>query len=585
MEKKRSTDTTMKKVWLCLSRDFDTALGVNAFSRLRDVFLEKGIRGLREIDFPIWDNSDSYFLKCQLQLAGFHKRYRYENDVFSDDELLHKSKIKFLETQERISRPLDNSEMLFRVLQRARTLAKGILGEYTAEEHMALCRFGKRACAGHPYSRSYLDLKLSGPLSGSPEHIAWFERYLLTDSMLSAVVREKHKGALPYQICDSLALSFVPKSWKSYRSIKPNTLLGSFYTQGLGRLIQERLLHCGLDIRTLQEKHKVLARVNSHSRRLATADLSAASDSITSELLRKVLPLPWFRAVMLGRTSHFTMDNQSYPLMSVATMGDGHTFPLQTLVFYCLLKAIGDLLSRRTFVSVYGDDLIYPSWLHRYVRSIFPKMHLQLNMEKTYVSSWYRESCGGDYFRGIDVRPFNLEGDHQMLTPSFYSVFLYKVLNGLLRRWDRAEIPETVELLLTEIFLVGGEILQVPPSFPDGSGFKVDRPVTLDGYAPVSYTPRSGTVQFKYLHVFPDTRCVKTQYPYYWDTLRTMSTSNVPNPYDGSDIETLLWKRATQAPLYVKVVGGGRQKRLVACTPCKATVNIKRQRGSTSSWT
>lgn len=587
MEKKRSGDAVMVKTLLHLVRDFNASVGLGAFNRLHDVMCNKGIKEFRKLDFPIWDNSDPYFLKAQLQLGLLFKRYRFKHDVFTDDELLSAAKEKFLATQQRIAEPFVNDEIVFRVLQRARSLAKGILGEYNLEEHYSLCRFGKRACFGHTFRESYLDSKLCGPLTGSTEHIAWFRQYLLSDPILSDVIEKcAPKGKPIYEVCDTLKLSFVPKSWKSLRTIKPNTLLGSFYTYGLGRVIQDRLLHAGLDINRLQEKHKRLAQRNSITRALATADLSAASDSITSEMLRKILPLPWFRAVVFGRTSHVIVDGVRQQLFSVATMGDGHTFPLQTLVFYCLLKAIGDLLGRRTYVSVYGDDLIYPAWLHKYVTVIFPKLHLQLNLEKTYAHTHYRESCGGDYHHGVDVRPFSIEGGNQLFTARQYTEFLYKLLNGLARRWDPVEIPETWNMLLEEVILSYGSIFQVPPSFPDGAGLKVASPLRGFPYEPVIYSKSSCAWVFSYLHTYSDHRVVKAQYPYYWDTLRNSESSCVKQTlYDLSDTETLIWTKATKAPIHVRSQCTGRRlRRLVACTPRKAAVNIKRQKGSSSAW-
>lgn len=584
MKKMASTDSIMERTLMMLSRDFEPTLGRETCVKFRALYSRAGIAGVRAVEVPIWDNSTAYFTKAQLQLFHFLKRYRFQKDVFSDKELLCQAKEKFLATQKRISEPLVNSELIHRVLQKARSLAKGILGEYSLEEHMAGCRFGRRACYGHAYAKSYLDLKCAGPITGSQDHITWFKGYLSSDPILADVIEKcAPVGGPIYQVCDTLNLSFVPKSWKSLRTIKPNTLLGSFYTYGLGRLLQERLLQEGLDINHLQEKHRRLVKVNSRTLKLATADLSAASDSITSELLRKVLPLPWYRAVMYGRNHHVSVDGTSYRMFSVATMGDGHTFPLQTLIFYCLLKAIAELVVRPAYVSVYGDDLIYPSWLHKYVVHVFPKLHLILNKEKTYVSTHFRESCGADCAHGVDVRPFSPEGEYLLLDQRRYAEFLYKLLNGLKRRWDPVEIPNTWDFLLCELILTQGEILQVPPSFPDGSGLKVDRIIDDYFYKPVSYARTTHTFVFTYLRNVSSVRVVKSQYPYYWEKMRSSCCEHVPSIYD-STTEILLWRKE-QFSSVRSGISRSRKKRLVACTQQKSSSSIQRQTGSTSCWT
>lgn len=585
MFKKKDSDELMLRLLISLSKDFETELGEGTCVKFRENLSQHGLRGYRSVEYPIWDNSRPYFTKCQQQLGNFLKRYRFAKDVFSDTELLDQAKAKFLATQQRISEPIENSVILTRVLSEARYLAKDILGHYDPEEHMTHCRFGKRACYGHSYSKAYLDLKIAGPLTGSRDHISWFKNYLRSDAILSDAITQGAPNGVPqYSVCDTLHLSFVPKSWKSLRSIKPHTLLGSFYTYGLGKLIQKRLERVGLDISHLQLKHREMARINSVSRRLATADLSAASDSITSTLLMKVLPLPWYRAVMHGRTKHVSVDGTRTLLFSVATMGDGHTFPLQTLVFYCLLKAIGNCLMRKTFVSVYGDDLIYPSWLHPYVARIFPLMHLQLNLDKTYVSTHFRESCGGDYHRGVDVRPFSFEGGHQLYSSTEYAQFLYKLYNGLTHRWEACEIPITLDLLLSELALCNGKILQVPPSFPDGSGLKVDRPIHSDMYETVTYSLNQGTWVFKYIHTFPDKRVVSSQFPYYWDSMRSAVNSDISSPWSMSE-DVLSWRKTTIGPRYGRSsISNKRIRLLEACVPMKSSCRTKRQTGSTSRW-
>jgi len=128
-------------------------------------------------------------------------------------------------------------------------------------------------------------------------------------------------------------------------------------------------------------------------------------------------------------------------------MGIGYTFPLQTLVFLSLLKAVEAILyyrrGRRT-CSVYGDDMIYHRRIHAGVVRHFERIGFVINVEKTFTDRNFRESCGGDYFHGVDVRPFQpRNGTATFVSPKAYEAVLYKSVNGLLARWSEYEIGGT----------------------------------------------------------------------------------------------------------------------------------------------
>jgi hypothetical protein len=429
---------------------------------------------------------------------------------------------------------------------------------------------------------------LGQELTGSKDHILWFKKYLESDKTLTDVIGAcvPNKDA-PYEVCETLTMSKVPKSYKALRTVKPPTLIGSFYTYGLGRVIQKRLLKVKLNIRNLQRKHRKLVKLNSLTRKLVTADLSAASDSLTRELLRRLLPAKWYRVVMLGISPSVLLDGKLYGLQSVATMGDGHTFPLQTLVFYSLLTAIGDFVMKRSkcFVSVYGDDLIYSHEIHRYVKHVFPALHLILNEDKTYARDYYRESCGSDCYRGVDVRPYCFEGESKLYTAGRFISFIYKLSNGLRERWDECEIAQTLTFLEGEILRVTEKIHQVPPSFPEGAGWRVDRPRRDIFYEPVFFSFVQGRWTFKYLHISNNKRVVKSQFPYFWEALRQMKTPEVLEPWDHvADMPILKWRK-TSPPKYVRSkITGRRLRRMEAVTLDKVSSKVVGQTGSTSCW-
>jgi hypothetical protein len=223
---------------------------------------------------------------------------------------------------------------------------------------------------------------------------------------------------------------------------------------------------------------------------------------------------------------------------SVLPMGNGLTFPVETLVFYVVLKAIAELSEVKGTISVYGDDLIYPSKLHKYTTVIFPQLKFMINLDKTFVKAPFRESCGSDFYRGADVRPFFLPGSGQLLTRTRYAVWLYKVYNGLLRRWDECEIRSTLHMLLTELAMTGLPLHRVPPCYPDTAGIRVERPgvipldATILDWSPVCMRVHRGSqwYSFRFLTETPEFRVVKDVLPYYWLTLSGVNDS--PEPQD-----------------------------------------------------
>ena len=582
----RHSDGLITKLWLSLVRDFRTNLSDPSLGMRHEAALKSGIRTFRDEPFPSKWNTTEYRFKCLYQLENLMKRYVFENDA-SSEELSRQALEGFSTFQCEIATPLARTATAYAVTQGARRIIKRILGKFNPEELSDNVMFGKRANEGVPYAQSYLDCKVAC-LSGSLEHQEWFDDYLLGDPLLSDIVKQcsryttsrgkgpkpdsyKEPSVKPFRsIPTYLTATTVPKSYKTNRVIVPNTVIGAMYTYGLGRMIETRLARVGLNIRTLQKKHGLYAKLASKTGHLVTADLSKASDLFTTAMVNALVPRDWFNALKRGRIKNVSIDGKVTHLTSFMAMGIGFTFTLETLMFYAILKSIAQLTNVKGLISVYGDDLIYPRALHRYVAVLFPKLGLRLNTDKTFVDLPFRESCGSDFYKGVDVRPFQPEAVGQRMTDNEYRTFCYKLLNGLLRRWDRWEIPTMVLFLLKEILSVDYSIKLVPPDFPDGSGlhFRIsDRiPIAkqlamwdLTWYIPVSYPVWNNDLQchsFVYWREVAYDRQVPFVYPYLWEKLRSKSRDEgLSNLFENpNDAPILRWvkprgmKRGMRSP-------------------------------------
>lgn len=568
-----SMDVFYLSLWKTLVSDFRQTLGTDFATDIEGV-IPKTINGnfevFRNATFKPYYLSPYYFFKARYQLEGLFKKVCFTNDAKTDEDRKAECFSKFIETQKRLSSYRPSSLRVHLVLSEARKNARRILRKFDPSEHASLCRFGKRATVGNPFSNSYLHEKLSGPISGSRAHIRWFKNHLQGDSLLLESLRQCSNSEPTFSECDTLVLTGVPKSWKTFRCIMPNTTLGTYYSSGLGLLIRRRLKDEGLNINFLQSKHQDWARKFSLSRTHCTADLSSASDSITSWLLNSILPRDWFNALKFGRIDHARIGDERIYLSSFMTMGIGFTFELQTLVFYCLLKAIETLSSQKGLISVYGDDLIFPGNMYFYVRDIFSDLNFILNKEKTFWKESFRESCGGDYYCGFDVRPFQPEAVCREIGSSSFLILLYKTMNGLLRRWDRVEIPSTTAYLEHLIIQLNGSIHQVPPLMGDGAGVKTPHVLGIP-YSPVVRTSQ-GNYKFECMLPIVKHRFVRTQCIYLWDALRQASLGDEfpPCSFEVNGNEpALVWLRTPKAyrvTNYRSTLSGKRLKQLSPCT-------------------
>nr|URG15277.1 MAG: RNA dependent RNA polymerase [Leviviridae sp.] len=530
-EPRYDSDRVAGHIFQRLIEDFRLTQGHN-FAQTAEKAFWNGVKCFREYEWPTLGSIDPYRYKQYWQLQHTLKKYRFKQDAYTDEELERKTNEAFEASQIQLNVPLRRTAITHAVLQEARKIARSILGDFDKEELASMVRWGRRASIGCGYKNAYIDYKLTTPeaFTCSSNACSWFfKEYKPSDVVITRLVKRLFKVAkrkkIPLRLrCDVLKMVNVPKSWNKLRGITPLTLIGLFYSYGYGSMVSARLKTEGLDIAKLQYIHQMMARIYSKTRKGATVDLTNASNSIISELLNCVLPRPWYVALRETFVRNLEIDGRITYTVSVLPMGNGATFPVETLVFYCLIKAVGNLLDVKGFYSVYGDDLIYPSRIHAYVARVFGLLGLGINVDKTFVSSHFRESCGGDFYHGIDVRPFFMPDALRCNSRTRYLAYLYKVYNGLCRRWDPVEIPGTIKWLQMEILSVSPGIHQVPLHWPDESGVKVDRPVKgswyLNWYQPVvSFENGSQVMRVKHLSRRADRRFVIDDEPYYWQSL------------------------------------------------------------------
>lgn len=213
----------------------------------------------------------------------------------------------------------------------------------------------------------------------------------------------------------------VPKNADIERIAAKEPDWNMYFQKGLGSMIRRRLRKNGIDLNN-QSINRDYARLGSIDGSLATLDLSSASDSVTEELVYQLLPSDWFKHLSALRSpiGRFP-DGTTHKWVLFSTMGNGYTFELESLIFYALAKAITYHFGVKGPVSVYGDDIIIPTAGSKALSHLLGFCGFIVNTDKSFTTGFFRESCGGHYYKGVDVTPVYIRGP---LTLSTYITFL-----------------------------------------------------------------------------------------------------------------------------------------------------------------
>lgn len=149
---------------------------------------------------------------------------------------------------------------------------------------------------------------------------------------------------------------WVPKNSETHRAIGQPVLLNGFVQNGIGDWLTKRLQVFGIDL--LDQSHNQrLARKGSMPDRhprgsWCTIDLEMASDTISIEVVRLLLPPEWFTFLSNVRVPTYTLDGQVRDYHKFSAMGNGFTFPLESLIFAALCHAVTGLRANHYMTTV-----------------------------------------------------------------------------------------------------------------------------------------------------------------------------------------------------------------------------------------
>lgn len=298
----------------------------------------------------------------------------------------------------------------------------------------SLCEWGPGVTSAAKGKALAAYKKFQAPLEATPDLIAAGVHHLVNSIPMwgtfhSSGIPDQYSSVTPnsFRGVPGNAVTTVPKNAKTDRTIAVEPHVNAYLQRGVGKYIRNILKRHGTDLRS-QERNQILAREGSVSGSLATIDLSGASDTISRKIVSTILPADWVGFLDKLRSPCYLLDGQWHIYHKHSSMGNGYTFELETLIFVliaiCCCDEVG--VSSRS-VSVYGDDIVIPIEAYEVLNETLSVCGFTINQGKSFHTGLFRESCGKDYFGGINVRPFFVREKLSSVSS------LYRVANNLRR--------------------------------------------------------------------------------------------------------------------------------------------------------
>lgn len=300
-----------------------------------------------------------------------------------------------------------------------------ILSEHSIVQHMDL---GPGASVGVKSTNFYTKIANSTMASTSTALSNFYTQMISYNPTWSAceLVRANAMGT---RIVSGSRLSCVVKKKEISRVICKEPPLNMLFQLGIGGVLEERMLEFfGIDLSQQPTENAALALYGSLTQKVGTIDLRSASDNVSLTLCRRHVPRQQLSWLEMCRSPNTTLpgSNESLELHMMSSMGNGFTFPLQTIIFASLVTAVYRVYGIKPYHSryhknhrpealgtsnygVFGDDIICLSKTYDLICRMLTLLGFQVNSDKSFNTGLFRESCGHDYYYGYNVRGVSLE--------------------------------------------------------------------------------------------------------------------------------------------------------------------------------
>lgn len=309
----------------------------------------------------------------------------------------------------------------------------------------------------------------------------------------------------------SSKLGTVPKTYAKPRLIAAEPHENMWCQQSVKRHMYDRVERTWIGSFVQfqdQSLNQRLCKRGSMDGSLATIDLSAASDRVSCCVVGNMFRgnASLLMALQASRTLSVDYTDESgsdvrLNLNKYSTMGNATTFPVESLLFLgvalaaCLTQhgkapTLQNVMGYVEKVSVFGDDIIVPGDCRILLTDALELLWFQVNTDKSYWNGLFRESCGVDSYKGVDVTPLYWKAPYAGQPKEYVSTLAAS--NNFYKKW----YLHTAEYLFSTI-----SAEHSVPLVPYSSGFP-------GGLSRVS--PRTWPFKARYNNDLQRTECLVT---------------------------------------------------------------------------
>jgi hypothetical protein len=272
----------------------------------------------------------------------------------------------------------------------------------------------------------------------------------------------------------------VPKTLKGPRIIAIEPCCMQYVQQGIRDVLYDVLESDDISAGHVnfrdQSVNQRLALSASNSGKLATIDLSEASDRVPWSLAKEMFSSnpELLGAIEACRSTHAELPDGTVigPLGKFASMGSALCFPVEAMYFYticvmALLEAHDLPVTRANCytvsreIYVYGDDIVVPANEAVIVLDYLRKYNCKVNTNKTFYRGKFRESCGVDAYGGAEVTPVYVRKQKPENKQSAASLISWVATSNLFEQkgyYSSAKfMREACEKILGPLPIVSGE--------------------------------------------------------------------------------------------------------------------------------
>lgn len=377
-------------------------------------------------DGYVRDDPDITALRHVRQLLYFAYKLSLPYDEKTENSVIQ----SFVDTEQELRLLLEFPASVYPVIQKARLFLSRLFDGFDVRDITPRHGPGSVATGEEPgeksnFSRIYAGIERVFPFS---------EYFVLGNTQIS----DQYDWIQSLELLEhgTAKVVLVPKDSRGPRLISCEPLEYQWIQQGIQRALypwieSHPLTRGHVNFRD-QRVNRDLALEGSRTRKYVTLDMKDASDRVSLRLVEELFGGTTLLEGLIASRSEYTRlpDGRTVQLAKFAPMGSALCFPIEALCFYALAVAV--LYTKYCRVSdnrtdpwanseresawkkahdsvyVYGDDIIVRSEDYAPILQLFPLVGLKFNEAKCCMGGFFRESCGCDAYKGVEVTPIRM---------------------------------------------------------------------------------------------------------------------------------------------------------------------------------